>query len=178
MGRNFIVYNRIKRTVAFKGIALPEEFKKNNRLKEYLVFDSHGEFKLYKKLLIIFPESLQFKIFVHYLIDYALLKWRCDFFVKACNNQATKLLQEFCSQLTVPLKVHKDSGIFVEYKGIQDKNFYGKLKVISSYYPSLYDSLLVVTENKNLQYITIKDTVSKTYKQKEVIKTWHLEKKN
>jgi hypothetical protein len=140
IARKVCLYYKPQDKLIWKGDKLPDylmsEYLDDKRGKRnYILFDSVGEYKCYRILLNSYEPK---HILIHYRIKLPYLDWRVDF---------------------------KVDNRLIEYKENLDNNFVTVATSLVTYYPSLWSKLEIVSTNITSVTCTSKITKAEYTKQ-------------
>ncbi|MCW5315625.1 hypothetical protein GTQ43_17950 [Nostoc sp. KVJ3] len=93
-------------------------------------------------------QSPLFDIDIHSTLDFGSVRWKVDFQITARRNQpiANAILAELVNIFHDTTHTSL-AQIFIEYKGVQDNNFVGKMTQLASITPMFAKTIILVSDH-------------------------------
>lgn len=143
----------------------------------YIYFPSTSEYNCYLMLRECFPKT-DYKIYTQQTIESLQRTWKVDFKITAITNEGKNRLKDLVEHLndcSLPLS---PTSIWIEYKGIQDKNFRRQLSHFLSCNSILCKRLVLISDEpsyfvlENPDKLTRKShpIISKSYFRSAILK--------
>lgn len=135
-----VYYNTVTKTVL-----LGKPVAKN---KNIVCFPSMGEYSLFRQVRDRL-ENTYYEIIIHPRISRGGISWVIDLGIRTVDVRCQERLAELINVCN-GCKARRCSEIYLEYKGVQDKNFLYKLRNLQRNSETTYNSIVLIGKNNDV----------------------------